>query len=159
MVKAENKDSHHVIIINDTLLGNHYFTNDWSSFLIDIQLTKFNQALASKPALSDDDFSRLHQIYQVAFLMALDATGNRDRALEIGNFTKKGQTDAIGKVVGIYKRRLISEGQQSDYDKAFELYSDALAISHHKDDKAQIYNHAINLAFLENYNANFEATK
>lgn len=57
-------------------------------------------------------------------------------------------TDLMGIMGGRYKRKYLQQSLQEDADKATKYYRDALALSESNHDQAQVYYHAINLAFL-----------
>lgn len=86
----------------------------------------------------------------VRLVFALECTGRKAEALQILNDhpLAKANTDIMGIIGGRYKRSYLLSGLQKDLDFANDYYKKALTIAADKNDKPQIFYHAINLAFL-----------
>lgn len=84
------------------------------------------------------------------YIFALEGTGQLDAAIQTLENAPALQTntDLMGVLGGRYKRKYLMERTQSELDKAIHWYDKALNLSQEKDNSAQIYYHAINLAFL-----------
>ncbi|MGI9159600.1 MAG: alpha/beta fold hydrolase [Saprospiraceae bacterium] len=95
--------------------------------------------------LSELDKNGLRQ-----YIFALEGTGKLEEAIQALENTAalQSNTDLLGMLGGRYKRKYLMERTQPALDKAIECYDTALRLSLEKDNSAQIYYHAINLAFL-----------
>lgn len=150
MVKAENE--------NDT--QNQCFAliiNGLSPFKTDTLMADsyaLNTLLANyKKTVNDleSNVSNLDARGLKKFILALDGLGEEDTAIEILLKHKliKENTDIMGILAGRYKRNYLYKGnKEADAGGAFRYYQKALNISIEKEDKHQIYYHAINMAFL-----------
>jgi len=85
----------------------------------------------------------------VDLALALDASGKRKEAIRVLEEHPSPSTDALGALGGRYKRLWLLDGTVADVERAYDLYSRALEASQAKDDSAQVFYHAINLAFIE----------
>ena len=87
--------------------------------------------------------------------LALEGVGRGPEALSVLEKNVKREsggissTDAQGILAGRLKRRWLVGRVKADFDRARELYADALEKSEAKGDHSQAYYHAINVAFLD----------
>lgn len=86
----------------------------------------------------------------IQLVFALECTGRKQDALKVLNEhpLAENNSDILGVIGGRHKRNFLLSGLQKDLDLAFEYYKNGLSIAETKSDAAQIYYHAINLAFL-----------
>ncbi len=96
----------------------------------------------------EDQVADLDDEALVMLALAYDATGQQDRALEILEQRGEKSTDLMGVLAGRIKRRWLLARSKHDADRAARLYSGALARAEEAADHAQVYYHAINVAFL-----------
>lgn len=87
----------------------------------------------------------------IDLVFALECTGRKQDALNVlqNHPQSANDSDLLGIIGGRYKRSFLLSGLQNDLDMSLKYYSDALKIAKDKNDKAQIFYHAINLAFLK----------
>jgi hypothetical protein len=90
------------------------------------------------------------------YIYALEAHGRLKEAMEAIETSTRFQndTDFMGILGGRYKRKYLISGFENDKIKSIELYRLGFDQSKVKGDHAQIYYHAINLAFLYVYGDN-----
>ena len=115
---------------------------------IAVELGDFQQAIDTLLPKAD----KIDSDALACLSLALEGVGQRDEALEVLiKYFKGGRssTDAQGILAGRLKRRWLVGREQSDLDRAKELYSDALQRSMAANDHSQAYYHAINVAFLD----------
>jgi tetratricopeptide (TPR) repeat protein len=113
--------------------------------LVAVELRQFQRAidllLPNKATIDDAALVQL--------ALALDGVGRGDDALRILDERSSTATDAMGVLGGRLKRRWLIARQQSDWNRAHELYEGALAKAQALENADQSMYHAINLAFLE----------
>lgn len=87
----------------------------------------------------------------IDLVFALECKGRKQEALQVlqNHPLAANNSDLLGIIGGRYKRSFLLTGMQQDLDMALKYYTDALNIAKSKNDAAQIYYHAINLAFLK----------
>ncbi len=83
-------------------------------------------------------------------IFALENTGEVGKALHVLERYPDAfkNSDLLGIMGGRYKRLYLLNGDKKDLDKAESSYATGLEIAQSKEDKQQIFYHAINLAFL-----------
>jgi tetratricopeptide (TPR) repeat protein len=145
MVKPSAVSDVCVRLVISGLCGDPLGTNVWSSDQAAIERGEFQSAikhmLPRQSELTDDAL--------VDLALALDATGRRREAIKVLEGRKQLSTDALGTLAGRYKRLWLFDGTASDVERSYDLYSRALTASEASADYAQVFYHAINLAFLE----------
>lgn len=107
---------------------------------------------AAKQALLPN-FDKLDGSALVILAMALDGLGEGNEALRILDDVYEGgkldSAEAAGIIAGRVKRRWLLERQADDLKRSRELYAWGLQQAEKDGDHAQIYYHAINVAFLD----------
>lgn len=99
------------------------------------------------------NFDKLDSSALVILAMALDGLGEGDEALRILDDVYEGgkldSAEAAGIIAGRVKRRWLLERKVDDLKRSRELYAWGLQEAEKNGDHAQIYYHAINVAFLD----------
>jgi pimeloyl-ACP methyl ester carboxylesterase len=133
------------ILVIDALTGMAKAPGTVDSALVAVELRQFQRAidllLPNKATIDDAALVQL--------ALALDGVGRGDDALRILDERSSTATDAMGVLGGRLKRRWLIARQQSDWNRAHELYEGALAKAQALENADQSMYHAINLAFLE----------
>ena len=93
-----------------------------------------------------DQMSEL-QVVQAA--LALERSGKRDEAMALLQRYRMLGTDVQGTLAGRVKRMWLENEDLGFAEHALILYGDALQVARETADLAQIYYHAVNVAFLE----------
>lgn len=83
-------------------------------------------------------------------VFALENSSRQADAMQILNhyINIAPNSDIMGILAGRYKRLFLQDGRTENYNKSKDLYKNALTIAEKESNSAQIYYHAINLAFL-----------
>jgi tetratricopeptide (TPR) repeat protein len=88
----------------------------------------------------------------VTLSLALESVGRQAEALEVIDLWNQNNNqqrlDPIGVLAGRLKRRWFVSRQQSDFNRALELYSSGLRHAEIVNNKDQAYYHSINVAFM-----------
>jgi pimeloyl-ACP methyl ester carboxylesterase len=85
----------------------------------------------------------------VDLALALDRAGKRKEAIDLLQRNEELGTDVKGTLAGRHKRIWLQEGDEDQAERALELYGTSLEQALAAKDSAQIYYHAINVAFIE----------
>lgn len=145
MVKPQSERDLCVQIVIQGLCGGPAAPTGWATEQAAIERGEFQKAIRTMLPRAKE----LSQDALVTLALALDATGKSKKAIEVLEAHPKLGTDALGVLGGRHKRAWLLVGTERDAVRAHELYSKALAQSESSGDDAQIFYHAINLAFLE----------
>lgn len=146
MVKPESEKDDCYGLIRNTLTNTEFANEYTNNEEINIALGRYDavvkQLLPNKNALDKNGLKRL--------IFGLEGLDRREEALQILDEHPGAQedTDLMGIIGGRYKRAYLKFPSESDGDAAFVYYELALEKSMAKKNYAQIYYHAINLAFL-----------
>ena len=103
-------------------------------------------AVANAAAAGTVTFDNEKQLVQAA--LVLDAESKRTEAIELLQRHEHLGTDAKGTLAGRVKRRWEQDGKVADAEWALRLYSEALQTARAQQNDAQIFYHAINIAFF-----------
>ena len=96
----------------------------------------------------DSSPDELDSQHVVLFAMALEVTGQRERAVEL--LERHGDsTDVRGTLAGRFKRRWLDDGSAADAARAAEIYADAYADARAANDVEQSLYLGINVAFMQ----------
>lgn len=96
----------------------------------------------------------------VQLALALDSTGRQDEAIALLERYAGEETDPMGVLAGRMKRRWLAGHRRDDAERALALYRKAYQLSSARNDHAQAYYHAINMAFMElAYGSDYQAAK
>jgi Lecithin:cholesterol acyltransferase len=84
------------------------------------------------------------------YIFALEGSNQLDEAIRFLENSQRfaANTDFLGILAGRYKRRYLTGYLEVDKKRAIDIYTKALELSQQQKNSAQIYYHAINLAFL-----------
>ena len=117
----------------------------WNSARVAVEGRRFQQAIDKLwPHRQELDDSTL-----VMLSLALDSVGRREDAISVlAESGRDSNTDQMGTLAGRLKRRWLLERKKADADGARELYSKALEAAEEAGDPAQVFYHAINVAFM-----------
>lgn len=146
MVKPESENDDCYGLIRNTLTNTEFANEYTNNEEINIALGRYDavvkQLLPNKNALDKNGLKRL--------IFGLEGLDRREEALQILDEHPGAQedTDLMGIIGGRYKRAYLKFPSESDGDAAFVYYELALEKSMAKKNYAQIFYHAINLAFL-----------
>ena len=91
--------------------------------------------------------SELDEQGRVQLALALDSVARREEALQVLRGADKAETDALGTLAGMLKRRWLVEHRKADAEEAISLYHRGLKLSEDRN-ASQAFYHAINCAFL-----------
>ena len=140
-----DKDPTYALII-DTLTGSKFFKDFNNSEEINLVLGKYDAVV--KKLLPNKDSLDKKGLTQLVF--ALEGLERKDEVYDLLNThpVAKGNTDLMGILGGRYKRDYLKTFSVQSSAAAFEHYTKALELSMENEDYAQIYYHAINLAFM-----------
>src|SRR5262249_19025298 len=144
IVKPEDEKHLGFQLVNKTLLNKAAPAGPWNSASVAVESREFQAAID----LLKGKETQLDEIGLVRLALAYDGVGRSEDAIKVlESNTNKNRTDVMGTLAGRLKRRWMVEHFQHDYDRALQLYSDALALATNLPD--QLYYHAINIAFLK----------
>lgn len=143
IVKPQDQNHLGVQLALKTLVGDAAPAGAWNSASVAVESRDFLTAIR----LLEDHADQLDEPGLVRLALAYDGVGRTADAIQLLESHSKGRTDAMGTLAGRLKRRWMLERRQADYDRALQLYSDALQLSQNQPD--QLYYHAINIAFLK----------
>ena len=145
MTKPENDQATSFRILKNMLSDNSDHLIGAYSELANLIAAYHSDLHSLGKRLSELDKNGLRQ-----YIFALEGTGRLSEAIHtLENAPAlQSNTDLMGLLGGRYKRKYLMERTQSELDKAIHWYDKALTLSQEKDNSAQIYYHAINLAFL-----------
>jgi pimeloyl-ACP methyl ester carboxylesterase len=143
IVKPQDQDHLGLQLVMKTLLGDAAPAGPWNSASVAVESRDFRKAIQ----LLEDHAGELDEPGLVRLALAYDGVGRTDDAIKLLEGHSKGRTDAMGTLAGRLKRRWMLERRQEDYDRALQLYSDAMQLAQNLPD--QLYYHAINVAFLK----------
>jgi pimeloyl-ACP methyl ester carboxylesterase len=104
-------------------------------------------ALADKAQSGKLKFQEEATLVQAA--LVLDRENRREEAIKLLEQHKDIGTDAKGTLAGRIKRRWLHDANPADAQWALDLYAEALEIARGRKDDAQVFYHAINVAFLK----------
>lgn len=140
-----DKDPTYALII-DTLTGSKFFKDFNNSEEINLVLGKYDAVV--KKLLPNKDSLDKKGLTQLVF--ALEGLERKDEVYDLLNThpVAKGNTDLMGILGGRYKRDYLKTFSVQSSAAAFKHYAKALELSIENEDYAQIYYHAINLAFM-----------
>ena len=143
-IRNENDDSYQLIL--NTLTNKSFLNKSSNIEEINIALGEYNAVINTLfPKQETLDAKGLEQL-----IYALEGAGREEEAMKIlkENPAAKNNSNLLGIIGGRYKRQYLSTSSAEDLNMSLKHYSEALLISEEKKDFAQIYYHAINLAFL-----------
>lgn len=146
MVKPDNKDDDCYNLILSSLVDFGFFNQFTDKTEINLAMGKYEAVMRDLLPRKDElDANGLRQL-----IFALEGLGKSEEAIEIleKHPVAQGNTDLMGILGGRFKRAYLKSYRTEDADKAISYYSKAHDIATDKEDDAQIYYHAINLAFL-----------
>lgn len=146
MVKPADEQDPCYQLITSALTASEYFDSYTDREAINNALGKYDVVLKSLwPRKGELDTNGLKQL-----IFALEGVDRREEALQLLENHPKAQenTDLMGIVGGRYKRAYLKFPSESDGDAAIVYYELALEKSTAQGNNAQIFYHAINLAFL-----------
>jgi pimeloyl-ACP methyl ester carboxylesterase len=143
IVKPQNQDHIGLQLVIKTLVGDAAPAGRWNSASVAVESRDFRKAIQ----LLESHAGELDEPGLVRLALAYDSVGRNNDAIKLLESQGKGSTDAMGTLAGRLKRRWMLEHRQEDYDRALQLYSDALLLANDIPD--QLYYHTINVAFLK----------
>lgn len=146
MVKPEDKNDDAYLLILNTLTGNTFFNQYTNKEEINLTLGKYDAVVkALLPRKDDLDNKGLKQL-----IFALEGLERKEEVYDILNNhpVAKDNTDLMGILGGRHKRDYLKTFSSQSSKLAINYYSKALVKSVENKDYAQIYYHAINLAFM-----------
>ena len=134
-----------VQVLTKHLAGEAAAAGPWNSARVAVEGRKFQQAIDKLwPHRQELDDGTM-----VMLSLALDSVGRRDDAISVlKDSGRESNTDQMGTLGGRLKRRWLLERKKADADGARELYTKALAAAEKAADPAQVFYHAINVAFM-----------
>lgn len=145
IVKPESADEPSVRLVLNGIIGQASPEGPADSARRAIEMRDFQQAIErlwpGRNGLDEDGLVQL--------CLALESVGRHDEALGLLKTIKKDWTDAMGTLAGRYKRRWLVKRQESDANRAFELYKQAYDWSRKAERDDQAFYHGINIAFME----------
>ena len=115
----------------------------WNAARVAVEMGQFQRAID----LLGPHAAELDDTHIVELALALDSTGQREKAIRILKEHPKAGTDARGVLAGRLKRRWLAEGRKEDAESALAMYREAYAAS--AKNHAQAFYHGINVAFME----------
>ncbi|MBF0627547.1 MAG: alpha/beta hydrolase [Magnetococcales bacterium] len=150
IVKPASRNEPCVNKVINTLIGEEMTMSSVDSARLALEHRAFQQVvdqLLPQAAGLDDAAVR-------DLALALDGLNRGDEALRLLEERMHAgssgiSTDTMGILAGRIKRRWLLERQEADWQRARQLYGDALAQAEKIEDHPQIYYHAINVAFLD----------
>lgn len=86
---------------------------------------------------------------RVTLALALEGVGRREHAIEVLQKGTASSSEVLGTLAGRLKRRWLTERDYRDLEASRELYLSGLEKARAASDFAQVYYHAINVAFLD----------
>lgn len=86
---------------------------------------------------------------RVTLALALEGVGRRSHAIEVLQKDTASSSEVLGTLAGRLKRRWLTERDDRDLKVSRELYLSGLEKARTSSDFAQVYYHAINVAFLD----------
>ncbi len=139
-----NDDSYQLLL--NTLMNKSFLNTFSNKEEVNIALGEYNAVINSLlPNLNSLDAKGLERL-----MYALEGAGREEEATKIleEHPMAKGNSKLLGILGERYKRQYLNTFAAADLNMAFKHYKEALKISETKKNQAQIYFHAINLAFL-----------
>lgn len=145
IVKPSQVTDLSVQILVALLAGKAAPAGPWDSARMAVERREFTVAIEElwphRTELDDDGL--------VLLALALESDGRSEDALEVLAQGKHKGTDAMGTLAGRLKRRWLVERRKADAEQALSLYGEGLRLSEERNDHAQAYYHAINVAFMQ----------
>lgn len=128
----------------------HHMTNQEEELgpLLNAALAVERMEFLEAIALYEKHANELDEEAFVLFALALESTGETEKAISVLDKNLKKGTDTQGVLAGRLKRRWLNSRRQADAERAYQLYSEAFEIAGNRDDHAQCHYHAINSAFM-----------
>jgi tetratricopeptide (TPR) repeat protein len=148
IVKPDAADHRSVLSVVQGLTGSGMARDIVDGARLAVELKDFREAVARLEPRAD----KLDPDALVSLALAYDGLGEGAKALDLLEKRYKGgsaSTDALGVLGGRFKRRWLVERNAEDLARARQLYSEGLERAEKSADSAQIYYHAINIAFLD----------
>jgi len=148
MVKPQNKDNDSYALIKNTLSNDNYtFLNQFSSEEeINLAIGEYDAVVKKLlPAIDELNRSKFKQL-----IYALEALDRGEEALKLLKNHKlaKENSELLGIFGNHYKKAFFHSNSKNDAEKSLEYYVRALEISEGKKAHQEVYDKAINLAFL-----------
>jgi tetratricopeptide (TPR) repeat protein len=148
IVRPDSTEHLSYVLLYKALTNSRGIFSDPESARLAVEHKEFDRAIELlMPGIDGLDANAI-----VTLALALESVGRKDEAVEIiERWNSNGNMralDPIGVLAGRLKRRWLVSRQQQDFDRALELYSDALKRAEANADHPQAYYHAINVAYL-----------
>lgn len=143
IVKPQNAEHLGVQLVTRVLIDRAASAGPWNSASVAVESRDFYTAIS----LLESHAEELGEPGLVRLALAYEGVGRTQDAIKLLEAHCQNKTDAMGVLAGRLKRRWMLEERQEDFDRALQLYSDALQVSANSPD--QLYYHAINVAFLQ----------
>lgn len=145
IVKPMSGDDQTVTTIKTKLLHSSNFNNDWEPAQIAVEYSDYRLAI---DLYDKTGFDNLDKTNKVNYILAKEAMGSSDEALELAMKISSSNTDALGVIGGRYKRLYMDSKSQLFLDKSQEFYKKGFELAVSSNNDEQIYYQAINFAFL-----------
>lgn len=144
IVQATSGDDLSVRTLVRSLRGDAAPAGPWNAARVAVESRDFRRAVS----LLEPHASELDDRHIVELALALDAVGERDRAVSVLSEHSAQGTDVLGVLAGRHKRNWLAEGRRDDGLAALELYRRGYADAGVAGDADQAMYHGVNLAFL-----------
>jgi pimeloyl-ACP methyl ester carboxylesterase len=148
IVRPDSTNHLSYVLLYKTLTSSRGARSAVESARLAVELNEFDRAIGIlMPGANGLDANAI-----VTLALALESVGRPEEALEVierWNHIHEGQSlDPVGVLAGRLKRRWLVSRQQSDFDRAYELYCTGFERAESSKDHEQAYYHAINVAYL-----------
>jgi pimeloyl-ACP methyl ester carboxylesterase len=145
IVKPRNQDHLGLQLVTKTIIKDAAPAGPWNSAKVAVEGRDFRKAIR----LLEPHASVLDEAGLVELALAYDGVGRTADSITLLEAHGRDRTDAMGTLAGRLKRRWMLERRMEDYDRALQLYSEALQLALSEAKPDQVYYHAINVAFLK----------
>lgn len=144
IVKPKSPDDPIITTIKDKLLYNKNYRFKWEPALMAMAETDFAKAIE---IYEDSGFDELDEANKVNYILALEATGKDEKAME---YAKKivNSAETLSLLGGRFKRMYLSTGKVKFLEEAIESYTEAYEKALLTEVVEDIFYPAINLTFL-----------
>ena len=145
IVNPKSADDQTVTTIKSRLLHKSNFNKDWEPAQIAAEYSNYRLAI---DLYDKTGFDNLDKTNKSNYILAKEALGSSEEALELAMKISDDNIDALGIIGGRYKRLYIDSKSQAYLDKSKQYYKKGLDLAISKNKDEETYYNAINYAFL-----------